>query len=282
MVLPAARSMRRSVAAGSSRSSWTRDALRTSACCSTTFPNTSSGSPVRRSPAASSSGSTRPTGVISSRSWWPSPIASSSSHQATSGHCSTDWNWGWARTGSSRLMRPEYASMLPSEAGYLGPEVRARGSVPPDLHVRVHGHAQGGPLHARAICHDGRPRRPGHPVGGRRCCVCPASVLPLELAVHWLVLVADRGRADRHPDPLLGVRHTGRHPAHRATVLTYTGKVLNYILAVPEQPDDGDTTLRLAIGNEASMRDISRVRSSLRLRRPGQLRVDRGDHHHPS
>jgi fatty-acyl-CoA synthase len=42
----------------------------------------------------------------------------------------------------------------------------------------------------------------------------------------------------------------------RATMLTYTGKVLNYILAVPEAPDDGDSPLRLAIGNEASARDI--------------------------
>ena len=32
--------------------------------------------------------------------------------------------------------------------------------------------------------------------------------------------------------------------------------MLNYILAVPEQPDDGDNPLRLAIGNEASSRDI--------------------------
>ena len=37
-----------------------------------------------------------------------------------------------------------------------------------------------------------------------------------------------------------------------ATMLTYTGKVLNYILATPEQPDDADNPLRLAIGNEAS------------------------------
>jgi fatty-acyl-CoA synthase len=44
---------------------------------------------------------------------------------------------------------------------------------------------------------------------------------------------------------------------HGATVLTYTGKVLNYILAVPEHADDGSTTLRLAIGNEASARDIT-------------------------
>jgi fatty-acyl-CoA synthase len=41
-----------------------------------------------------------------------------------------------------------------------------------------------------------------------------------------------------------------------ATMLTYTGKVLNYILATPERPDDGENPLRLAIGNEASARDI--------------------------
>jgi fatty-acyl-CoA synthase len=41
-----------------------------------------------------------------------------------------------------------------------------------------------------------------------------------------------------------------------ATLLTYTGKVLNYILATPEQADDADNPLRLAIGNEASSRDI--------------------------
>ena len=42
-----------------------------------------------------------------------------------------------------------------------------------------------------------------------------------------------------------------------ATMLTYTGKVLNYILATPERPDDADNPLRLAIGNEASARDIT-------------------------
>jgi fatty-acyl-CoA synthase len=41
-----------------------------------------------------------------------------------------------------------------------------------------------------------------------------------------------------------------------ATLLTYTGKVLNYVLAVPEAADDADNPLRLAIGNEASTRDI--------------------------
>ncbi len=41
-----------------------------------------------------------------------------------------------------------------------------------------------------------------------------------------------------------------------ASMLTYTGKVLNYIVATPEQPGDADGPLRLAIGNEASTRDI--------------------------
>ncbi|MDD9371641.1 MAG: AMP-binding protein, partial [Acidimicrobiales bacterium] len=41
-----------------------------------------------------------------------------------------------------------------------------------------------------------------------------------------------------------------------ATVATYTGKVLNYILAVPERPDDAEVPLRLAVGNEASEQDI--------------------------
>jgi fatty-acyl-CoA synthase len=44
--------------------------------------------------------------------------------------------------------------------------------------------------------------------------------------------------------------------AFRATVLTYTGKVLHYLVSVPVQPEDGAVPLRLAIGNEASEQDI--------------------------
>ena len=44
--------------------------------------------------------------------------------------------------------------------------------------------------------------------------------------------------------------------AFGATMLAYTGKVLNYVLATSEQADDADNPLRLAIGNEASLRDI--------------------------
>ncbi len=44
--------------------------------------------------------------------------------------------------------------------------------------------------------------------------------------------------------------------AFGATLITYTGKVLNYILSVPEADDDAEVPLRLAIGNEASEHDI--------------------------
>jgi fatty-acyl-CoA synthase len=43
---------------------------------------------------------------------------------------------------------------------------------------------------------------------------------------------------------------------YSVTMMTYTGKVLNYILATPDRPGDADNPLRLAIGNEASARDI--------------------------
>jgi fatty-acyl-CoA synthase len=41
-----------------------------------------------------------------------------------------------------------------------------------------------------------------------------------------------------------------------ATMLAYTGKVLNYILAVPPSPDDASSPLTFAFGNEASEEDI--------------------------
>jgi len=41
------------------------------------------------------------------------------------------------------------------------------------------------------------------------------------------------------------------------TYLNYVGKPLALILATPERPDDADTTLRMAFGNEATDRDIA-------------------------
>ncbi|WP_245647049.1 AMP-binding protein [Microtetraspora niveoalba] len=40
------------------------------------------------------------------------------------------------------------------------------------------------------------------------------------------------------------------------TFFNYVGKPLNYVLAVPEKPDDADNPLRIAFGNEAADRDI--------------------------
>jgi fatty-acyl-CoA synthase len=42
---------------------------------------------------------------------------------------------------------------------------------------------------------------------------------------------------------------------HEATRFTYVGKALAYVLATPEHPNDGDTTLRLGFGTEASTPD---------------------------
>ncbi len=51
-------------------------------------------------------------------------------------------------------------------------------------------------------------------------------------------------------------RTTSDIRSYGASMLTYTGKVLNYILSVPESDGDADLPLRLAIGNEASEADI--------------------------
>ena len=68
-------------------------------------------------------------------------------------------------------------------------------------------------------------------------------------AVNAGVPISSRTRFSAS-NTLLDVRRFG------ATLFAYTGKVLNYVLAVPEQPDDTDNPLRLALGNEASSRDI--------------------------
>jgi fatty-acyl-CoA synthase len=44
---------------------------------------------------------------------------------------------------------------------------------------------------------------------------------------------------------------------YRVTYLNYVGKPLALILATPERPDDADTPLRVAFGNEATDRDIA-------------------------
>jgi fatty-acyl-CoA synthase len=45
---------------------------------------------------------------------------------------------------------------------------------------------------------------------------------------------------------------------HGVTYFNYVGKPLSYILATPEKPDDGDTSLRQVFGNEAASADVVR------------------------
>ncbi len=45
-----------------------------------------------------------------------------------------------------------------------------------------------------------------------------------------------------------------------ATFINYVGRALAYVLATPEQPDDGDNPLRWAFGTEASERDMAEFR----------------------
>jgi fatty-acyl-CoA synthase len=42
-----------------------------------------------------------------------------------------------------------------------------------------------------------------------------------------------------------------------ATLMNYVGKPLAFVLVTPAQPDDRDNPLRVAVGNEASDRDIA-------------------------
>ncbi len=44
---------------------------------------------------------------------------------------------------------------------------------------------------------------------------------------------------------------------YRVTYMNYVGKPLALLLSTPERPDDADTTLRVAFGNEATDRDIA-------------------------
>ena len=155
--------------------------------------------------------------------------------------------------------------------------------VPADLHVGLHRAAEGGPLHAGPVRPDGRARRGTSPSSSDGDVVY--SPLPFfhssSLFTGWSsalnagVPIATRPRFSAS-NTLPDIRRYG------ATMLTYTGKVLNYILATPEQPDDADNSVAARARQRSVDPRHPRVRAPLRLRRPRQLRLDGGHHHHPS
>jgi AMP-binding enzyme len=62
---------------------------------------------------------------------------------------------------------------------------------------------------------------------------------------------------------------------YRVTYMNYVAKPLALPLATPERPDDTDNALRAVFGNEATDRDIARIRTAFRVPGGGQLRVQR-------
>ena len=111
---------------------------------------------------------------------------------------------------------------------------RRRRPVPAHLHVRIDRLPEGGAVHAGPVRPHGRARGDASPSSDRatrstrRC----RSSTRARCSPGWSRALQRRG-AVRDAGPVLGVEHDARHPSMGATMLTYTGKVLNYILAVP-------------------------------------------------
>ena len=148
-------------------------------------------------------------------------------------------------------------STFARRGGHREPDAGRRRPVLADLHVWLHRCAQGGPLHPGTLRPDRDPRGNGDEplLAGRR--LLALALLPLQLALHRVGLIAGGRCSHRLSPEVLGASNTlDDIRRFNATMMTYTGKVLNYILAVPEKEDDANTGLRLAIGNEASGRDI--------------------------
>ena len=158
----------------------------------------------------------------------------------------------------------------------------ARGRpVPADLHVGFDGPAEGGAVHPGAVRPIGCPRGAGRRARTRRRRLRPAAVLPLQRAVHGMVLGAQRRGSDLDAAPVLGVEHVARHPALRRVHARLHGQG-------PElHPGHARATRRRRQPAPAGVRERGvdprhhGVRAPLRLQRARQLRLDRGHHHHP-
>ena len=190
---------------------------------------------------------------------------------------------------------PTIACFVTGTAGYAGARWRPSTPITPatprssdDLYLLIFtsgstGLPEGGALHAGPLrperASTWRRRRPRTRLGGVRA----VAVLPLQLRCSpgWRARSRRRCRSRRER----GSRRHARCPtsvAPGATMLAYTGKVLNYILAVPPSPDDASSPLEFAFGNEASESDIRDVRGAVRLPGARQLRLDRGNDRHPA
>ena len=100
------------------------------------------------------------------------------------------------------------------------------------------------------------PTWPRSPSYRERRRLLAVAVVPLQLAVHRVVVDPERRRSVRHPAQVLGLAHDGRRPPLRrhGAHLHRQGAQLHPRRA--RAADDADVPLRLAIGNEASEQDI--------------------------
>ena len=158
------------------------------------------------------------------------------------------------RTHTSDVRR---SHSIASTASRTWEPASERRPLPADLHVGLDRLPEGGALHAGPV----RARRgctsPASPSSApdrpctRRCRSSTAArCSPGSPARSMRRCRSGAGRGSRRRGRMPDIRRMG------ATMLTYTGKVLNYILAVPPSPDDATSPLQLAIGNEASESDI--------------------------
>ena len=156
------------------------------------------------------------------------------------------------------------------------------GPVPPHLHVGLDGSAQGRAVHAGALhARTGVPRRAGRRARRGRRGLRAAAVLPLQRAVHGMVVGAQRRGPDRDAPAVLGVEHPARHPPLRCldARLYRQGPELH--------PGHARAARRRRQPAAAGARQRGvdprhpRVRASVRLPCARQLRLDRGHHHHP-
>ena len=106
----------------------------------------------------------------------------------------------------------EYAASVASQpASYPEAGVQDDDLFLLDLHVGFDRAAEGGAVHVGTLRPDGHARRHGRRAGARRLGVRTVAVLPLQCAVHRLVVGAQRRSADLYTAAFLGVEHAARH-----------------------------------------------------------------------
>ena len=216
MVFPRAHRPRQGGAERSHESAGPDVARRTSGSCWTTFPSTSSGSPARRSRAASSSASTRHIEGISSRSWSAYTDCQMLVTSRDKRALLDGIDFGLPDERIARGGRPRVPERWPAEPGLFERPVRDE-----DLFLLIFTSGSTG-LPKAVRCTQGRFAGTGaHVAAGRRAgravtsCTRPFPSSTPARSSPAGPRRSPPARPDRHSTAVLGVEHAGRHPALR-------------------------------------------------------------------